>query len=41
MDAKLLQKMKEFRAPRRLQMEALTFLVSNMHKDIDFKAINE
>ena len=33
--------MKEFRAPQRLQVEALTFLVNNITKDIDFKSLRE
>lgn len=34
--------MKEFRAPQRLQVEALTFLVNNLTKEvIDFKGLRE
>jgi hypothetical protein len=34
---RIIQRLKEFRAPQRLQIETLTFLVSNLNKDIDFK----
>lgn len=40
-DKKIILRLKEFRAPQRLQMEALTFLVNNLNKDIDFKILRE
>lgn len=40
-DKKIVQRLKEFRAPQRLQLETLTFLVSNLNKDIDFKNLRE
>ena len=33
--------MKNFRAPKSLQMEALKFLVNNVTSDIDFKSLRE
>lgn len=41
LDKKIFQRLKNFRAPQRLQVEALTFLVSNLNKDIDFKGLRE
>jgi calcium-dependent protein kinase len=39
---KIAQRLKEFRAPQRLQVEALTFLVNNLKKDvIDFASLLE
>ncbi len=40
-DKKIFQRLREFRAPQRLQMEALTFLVNNITKEIDFKSLRE
>ena len=40
-EKKILNRIKEFRAPQRLQMEALTFLVNNMGKDIDHKSLRD
>jgi calcium-dependent protein kinase len=40
-DKKIFLRLKEFRAPQRLQVEALTFLVNNVTKDIDFKSLRE
>mmetsp|Transcript_14429 Transcript_14429/g.14044 ORF Transcript_14429/g.14044 Transcript_14429/m.14044 type:complete len:289 (-) Transcript_14429:47-913(-) len=39
LDKKIVMRIKEFRAPHRLQMEALTFLVNNLHSDIDYKSL--
>lgn len=49
--AKIVQRLKEFRAPQRIQMEALTFLVNNLgsaddegqqeRAEIDFKTLRE
>ena len=42
LDKGIIQKLIEFRAPQRLQVEALTFLVNNLGKDvIDFKSLRE
>ena len=41
LDKKIFARLKEFRAPQRLQIEALTFLVNNLNKDIDFKTLRE
>jgi len=41
LDQKIIMRIKEFRAPQRLQMEALTFLVNNINKDIDFKSLRD
>lgn len=40
-DKKIFQRLREFRAPQRLQMEALTFLVNNITREIDFKSLRE
>eukprot|EP00347_Sterkiella_histriomuscorum_P016684 403352253 len=40
-DSKIIQRIKEFRAPQRLQVEALTFLVNNVTKEIDFKTLRD
>jgi calcium-dependent protein kinase len=40
-DRKIFQRLKDFRAPQRLQFEALTFIVNNINKDIDFKSLRE
>lgn len=40
-DKRIIQRFKEFRAPKRLQMETLTFLVNNLNNDIDFKSLRE
>lgn len=40
-DRKIFQRLKEFRAPQRLQFEALTFLVNNNRKEIDFKILRD
>lgn len=41
LDNKIFMRLKEFRAPQRLQFEALTFLVNNSRKEIDFKNLRE
>ena len=40
-DTRILSRLKEFRAPQRFQLEALTFLVNNLNKDIDFKVLRD
>ena len=40
-DKKIFMRIKEFRAPQRLQVEALTFLVNNINKEIDFKSLRD
>lgn len=40
-DSKIVQRIKDFRAPKRLQIEALTFLVNNVTKEIDFKILRD
>lgn len=40
-DQRIFQRLKEFRAPQRLQLETLTFLVNNITKEIDFKSLRD
>lgn len=40
-DRKILNRIKDFRAPQRLQMEVLTFLVNNLNKEIDYKNLRD
>ena len=41
LDKKIILRLKDFRAPQRLQFEALTFIVNNITKEIDFKSLRE
>jgi calcium-dependent protein kinase len=40
-DKKIFMRIKELRVQQRLQVEALTFLVNNVNKEIDFKSLRE
>lgn len=35
------QRLKDFRAPKKIQMETLKFLVNNVNADIDFKTLRD
>lgn len=41
LDPKILNRIKEFKAPQRLQIEVLTFLVNNVGKSIDDKSLRD
>lgn len=41
LDKKIFMRIKELRVQKRLQVEALTFLVNNINKEIDFKSLRE
>ena len=41
LDTKIIQRIREFQATKRIQIEALTFLVNNVTKEIDFKGLRE
>ncbi|CDW72438.1 protein kinase domain containing protein [Stylonychia lemnae] len=41
LDKRIFQRLKDFKAPQRFQVEALMFLVNNITKELDFKSLRE